>query len=341
MPRHGVKCIRGLKSGVGIPAAPGVVAVVDRRGICGLGRRIVVFRAADIRLKEDVALGGEQAAAKVVINLVLGAVVVEVVLITLDSLGLGMCILMALGGIRMCIKNVDSGTTRFCRDRIGMAVTNKSISNIIVVLTAVKPIGIVIRRNFYFNLNILIPAVGIVVVGSGSISVMLRISVDFFGTQVVGVQTDLAIVIADDPRSVRLLQPVIGVAVITIILPSSSISHHIAVGILHMVPNQLILLGNIGTRATGPAVEIEVISVDFSTTGRPLGADALAEHHIIDLVAAAGVGLPADSDLAVVGVEHQGVPDQAVINLQNRAPVCLDFYRGIFARASGGLRPVD
>ena len=52
MPRHSIEGIGILQRGIRIPAAPGIIAVVDGRGVCRLRGRIVIVLAADIRIEE-------------------------------------------------------------------------------------------------------------------------------------------------------------------------------------------------------------------------------------------------------------------------------------------------
>ena len=72
---HGGESIRILQPGVGIPAAPGKVAVHTVR----TGGRIVVLRAADVSLEENVCLGGQQRRAIPVFDIVFGTVIIETI----------------------------------------------------------------------------------------------------------------------------------------------------------------------------------------------------------------------------------------------------------------------
>ena len=74
---HLVKGIGILQSGIRIPAAPGVVTVVDGGRVGRLLRRIVIGIGVDVRLEIDVADGSQVRAAEVVVDLVLRTVIIE------------------------------------------------------------------------------------------------------------------------------------------------------------------------------------------------------------------------------------------------------------------------
>ena len=210
--RHLVKGVRVLQSGICVPAAPRIVAVIDRGGAGRLRRGIVISRSADIRFKVDIVLRVQLRAAEEVFDLVLSAVIIEVIAVNRPFNFIVARGLMAFSCIRVRVHRMPTRSLCFLGYSIGVPVSGKGIANIITI-TAVPGIRIIVGLTPFLLSNRGVPGVGIAVVGTAGVVVMLGITVDVLRPKIGGIQADLRVLVGDHPRAVRLLQPVIGVSV--------------------------------------------------------------------------------------------------------------------------------
>ena len=179
---------------------------------------------------------------------------------------------------------------------------------------------------------LVVAAVRVAVVRATAVTAVLGVAVDVLGAQAVGVDAVLGQALFHLVGAVGLLQPVLGVAAVGGVGPVGGVGHHVvAVTTLHVVPDQLVTLGDVVAVAAGPVTEVLVAGViDLVLEGGPPLAHVLAQHHVFDAVVRAGVSGAAHVDAAAgaVDVEHQGVADELVVHGQHGAAVGLDDHAG-------------
>ena len=109
MAGHLVEGIRILQCGIGIPAAPAIVAVVDRGRAGRLCRLVIIGGSADICLKIHIFDRSQLRAAEVILYIILGAVIIEIVYIAGDIIITGLLI----ADIYIAVAGLEPRSIRF------------------------------------------------------------------------------------------------------------------------------------------------------------------------------------------------------------------------------------
>ena len=211
---HRVEDIGILQGGIGIPAAPGIVAVVDGRSAGRFRGNVVILAAADICLKVNIALCVQLRAAEVVLDLILRTIIVEVVYVARD-------LTVAFRFIADIMVIITSRTPRSIPfsvvERISMTVP---CDRLFTGAWGCRPVSAVISISIAECGH---PRGDRLVVPTGRITGgrtgMLGIAVDILCTKVVGIQADLGIGVLHFVSAVRLLQPVLSKSVIGRVAP--------------------------------------------------------------------------------------------------------------------------
>ena len=204
---------------VRIPPAPSVIRINTTSRFVWLE-----IPTTDVRFEEDILNLFELGSFVLENQVILRTIVIEVVSVFESQIipltrtnPIPTCVVMALKFIVGCI--------------------------VFILSTVISPVITVIiggnRRNCI--------AVTVISARSPAVSTMLYIAVYLLGAQIVGVQANLRICIFDHPGSVWLLQPIFGISIVRRVSPAGCIRHDVIVSsISYMVPNQLVLLRDVG-----------------------------------------------------------------------------------------------